>query len=331
MAELRYRLFDQHTEDPEPIFALFQAVRWDAAALRRRWSWEFLDHPEPGGAKIFLAEDSGRPVGMTARLPCTLKIEGQLKRAYFAADSLVLPEYRGRRIIRDLYKLAAAEGDVQLSRATLPAMNAVLEKMGYLGAKPDTFQVCLLRPVSYAIARLFGRRRARPTNAEGVRVPGEFARVSRFGAEFDRADHPLTGGFRDGVVKTGRFLNWRYLDIPHRDYHVFARRLRGDTVSLVVLRFDGVAAQLVDIRWAEQAADEPATAIRFAKAYSRAMGMVTVASWSNGAVLRGALRRRWFFERSESGSLSYHARDARFDRVDWQKVHFVHGDGDVEY
>jgi GNAT superfamily N-acetyltransferase len=310
---------------------LFQAVHWDAAALRRRWSWEFLDHPEPGGAKIFLAEDSGRPVGMTARLPCTLKIEGQVKRAYFAADSLVLPEYRGRRIIRDLYGVAAAEGDVQLSRATLPAMYAVLVKMGYLGVKPDTFQVCLLRPLSYGIGKVFGALRPRPAEAEGPHGLAEFARVSRFDHELDREDHPLSGGFRDGVVKTGRFLNWRYIDIPHRDYHVFARRLRGETVSLVVLRFDGVAAQLVDIRWAEQAGDEPATAIKFAKAYARAMGMVTLASWSNGAVLRGAVRRQRFFERAPSASFSYYSRDAGFRPVAWQRLHFVHGDGDVEY
>lgn len=331
MTKVNYRLFNHNVDDPELIFKLFDTVYGDSTSIRQRWSWEFLHHPEHEDVKIYVAEDNNGLVGMTIRMPCTLMIGGSFKRAYFATNSMVMPEYRGQGIICGLYNLAARHGDIQLSKGTAPAMYSVLQKIGYREIVPNTFQVCILSPMKWAISKMLSRIKYGNHETFGDIQFGDFYRLNRFDVEDQGIAQMLATEVRDGVVKDLSVLNWRYFDIPHRRYHVFVRKYRGETVSMLVVRLEGLSAHLVDFRWAKEANDEPAQSIKFAKLFSRKMGAIKLVFWGTLKSLRNEAGKQFFFERRDTPMFSYYSNDAIFNSLDWASMHFIHGDGDVEY
>ena len=141
----------------------------------------------------------------------------------------------------------------------------------------------------------------------------------------------FSSGFLGGVVRNIRVLNWRYFEIPHRRYHVFARQCGSETVALFVLRLEGTTAYLVDMCWREQTQDEPASMIEFAKNLARKMGAVKMIFWGTLSVLRNELRKQSFIERNDSPRFSFYSADKSFNSIKWSALHFVHGDGDTEY
>lgn len=331
MARIHYRLFDQHIEDPEPIFKMYEIVYGDSAPIRRRWSWEFLNHPESEDVKIYVAENQGALVGMTVRMPCTLLIGGKTKRAFFATNSLVRPEHRGQGIIRGLYDLAARNGDIQLSKGTAPAMYTVLQKIGYREIVPSNYLVCLLAPHKWAMGKIFKTIRFRTRETFSDMRYGEFIRLCRFSEEHEALVLGAITVLSGGVVKDIRTLNWRYLEIPHRSYHVFARKCSNETVSMLVLRLEGLTAYIVDLRWTELAHDEPARSIKFAKTFARKMGAVKLVFWGTLEKIRYAMRKQSFIGRTDSPRFSFYSANEDFHSVKWAGLHFVHGDGDMEY
>ena len=331
MERIHYRRFNQHQEDPERIFSLFEKVYGDSAAIRRRWEWEFLRHPCHEDVRIYSAEYSGTIIGLTVRMPSTLWVDGQIKRAYFATNSMVLPEFRGQGVIRSLYHLASQNGDVQLSKGTAPGMYAVLQKIGYREIVPNTFQTCLLAPLKWVVSKMFRKARFKTNENFCDMQHGEFYPLNGFSGEHEVLTEPANTGFLGGVAKDIRTLNWRYFEIPHRKYHVFVRKCGTEIVSMLVLRLDGLAAYLVDILWAERAQDEPKTSIQFAKSAAVKMGAVKLMCWGTYEGLRSELRKQSFFERSDSPRFSYYSADEYFHGVNWTGFHFVHGDGDMDY
>lgn len=328
MAPVSYRLFNQQVEDPAPLFGLHQRIYGSSDSIRRRWGWEFLRHPESGEVKVLVAEDDGAVVGMTARMPATLILEGRIRRAYFATNSMVLPECRGKGIIRGLYQLAARCDAVQLSKGTAPAMYAVLKQMGYAEIVPSDFQVCILSPLKWGVNKLCGRSLFGARESAGQTRGGEFLPVARF----DHCTDSLTCCARENrVVKEAAWLNWRYFEIPHRTYQVFVRGTQADPLSVLVLRFEGSTAYLVDILWAESAKDEPATALRFAKSYAGRLGAVKLVFWGTLQALREEARTQGFWRSKETPRFSFNPASPELAAVNWGAVNFVHGDGDIEY
>ena len=320
-----FRQFDQYREDPQLIFGLFREVYGSDDSIKRRWSWEFLCCPEQDGTRIFVAEVGGALAGLTVRIPCTLRINGVDRRAWFAADSMTVPKHRGRGLIRSLYQLAARDGGLQLSKGTSSAMYDVLCKMGYREILPNSYQVCLLSPVKWAINRLSGRSQFRLSESALDDQIGAYLRLNRFSGGAGVISAPPSG-----VTKSADFLNWRYFDIPHRRYHVFVRRTEAATVAMLVLRFAGPTAYLVDLRWDERAGDEPATTLHFAKACAGKVGAVKLVLWGTHRTLRDAAGRQGFVSCKSTPRFSYQVAGAP-PAPDWSDLHFVHGDGDIEY
>lgn len=331
MAQIQYRRFDQHSEDPEKVYSLFDTVYKNSTAICKRWTWEFLSHPESENIKIYVAESLGKLHGMTVRMPGTLMMGGKTKRAYFATNSMTSPESRGRGIIRELYGLAAQDGDIQLSKGTAPAMYDVLQKIGYREIIPNTYQVCLLAPHKWALSKMFRKVRFTTREVSSDMQLGEFYRLSCFSGEEEALANAICPGSAGGIVKSLPVLNWRYFEIPHRRYHVFVRKFGNETVSMIVLRLEGLTAYLVDFLWTARAQDEPKTSIRFAKSLALKMGAVKLVFWGSYERLRDEMRKQLFFERNDSPRFSFYSTDVDCQSIVWGGLHFVHGDGDTEY
>lgn len=332
MARINYRLFDQYCENLELLFKLFETIYGDSVSVRQRWPWEFLSHPEKDGVKIFVAEEQKKLCGMTVRMPCSLKVGGHIKRAFFATNSMVHPKYRGQGIMSSLYYIAGQSGDIQLSKGTSPAMFTVLRKIGYQEIFPNNFQTCLLSPFKWVITKMSGKIHFNTGETFSEVQIGDYFRLTRFDGEDNRGlDRLLIDGNYGGVLKHIDLLNWRYCDIPHCRYHIFVRKHNGEVISMFVLRLAGLTAYLVDICWSDRVKDEPAKTIKFAKNLAKNMGAIKLVFWGTLQSLRNEMTKQSFVERVETPEFNFFSKDPIFDRVNWADMHFVHGDSDVEY
>jgi GNAT superfamily N-acetyltransferase len=327
---LKYRRFDLRREDPETIFRLFERVYGNSRAIRDRWEWEFHRHPRAEEIALWVAESTEGPVGMTVRMPVTLAIRGEIRRGCFASNSMVDPAYRGCGIIGELYDRAAETGVIQLSKGTAAGMYQVLKRLGYRDIQPNTFQVCLLAPFRWALGRVTKVRSA-VTEESDESYSGSFRRIDLFTEAFDRFARKAMTGDYGGMVKDADYMNWRYIDTPHRRYRAYVRESEGEIVSSVVLRISGSTATIVDLLWDPRQRDELAAAIKFARKASRRLGAVKLVAWGSAQVLRRELRRQLFFENSETPHFSFRYPGGDGVAIDWSNVHVVHGDGDAEY
>ena len=313
-------------EGPEPIFSLFERVYGDSIAIRNRWHWEWQQHPEASRIKFFVAESGQKLVGMTVRMPIQLDVSGQIVDATFATNSMVDPDHRGQGIIHRLYKKANVKGEIQLSKGTAEVMFRQLLKMGYTRIQPDTYQVCLLFPWLWLKQKAgFTAEIKVCSKTAVVKDYPDYRSIDSFPDEVDS----LTMSGLISPVKTAAWLNWRYVDIPHRQYQFAIREIDGRIVSWCVIRTQGRTAYLVDLRYSDTQQDEPAYSIGYAKRAAKACGTIKMMAWGSAAEFRRCLLRMGFLSRKETPHFSYKAFTVTpaLSR-DWQ---FIQGDGDSDY
>ena len=330
---LSFRYFDFKEEDCGRLFEVFEKV-WNSSALRDRWKWEYIENPRSEAIKILVAEDEGKIAGYTTRLPFELKIRHYILPFYFSVNSMVDPAYGRRGIMKNLYLKAAETMPLLYSKGTTAPMYRVLMKIGYQKVEPNNYMVRINSPARWLFWRLGLFSGLAPIKTQIGSVKNDFKRVERFGPEFDRFWLDVCDQYPGIVVKDCRYMNWRYVDIPHKTYESFYRMVEGDIVSTVVFRTKGNTGTIVDIIWNPAFPEEPGKTIRFITRYAKSCGMVKTVCWATYKGLRRCLKKRMFFERKETPHFSvlskseslgdYHISDA-------SALHFVHGDGDTEY
>jgi hypothetical protein len=325
---MRFRLFDHINEDAERIFSLTEKVRGDSRFFRDRWPWEVLGHPEVDKIQVFVAETGvGELAGMTMRMPCDLRVGGDIRRAFFATNSQVAPLFRGQGIIQQLYGLAAEDGALHLSKGTATAMHRVLMKMGYREIVKNRYQKTLLAPWPWIRARMTGHPARPGLSIAKTEDTTEFKQIHLFGAEHAALEIPSA----ITPLLTMDRLNWRYFQVPHYKYTIYERRLQGRILSWFVLRMRGSEAVLVDLRWVSEAADEPCRTLHFAKGLARQLGAVTMNAWFSHHDLRRSLARQFFLVRPETPHFAYFSKDRSWHDLSWKDAYFVYGDNDTDY
>lgn len=321
------RDFDLRAEGPERLFNLFREVYGDSASIEQRWRWEWLAHPDARKIRFHVAEADGRIVGLTVRMPCRLRNAAGPVEAYFATNSMVHPANRGRGLICRLYERAREGGALQLSKGTAEGMYRQLLRMGYTAVRPDSYQVCLLRPWAWLLQRMgLGREQSQQVAAPDSLPFFGYRLVNRFEGITSLPVGDLW------VEKDAEWLNWRYVDAPHRSYLRAVRSSEGKTVSWCILRFQGRMAYLVDLAWDRSRSDEPAVTVNLAKRLARVRGAVKLVAWGTYNVYRRSLIHRGFMPSSESPHCSIRWCAGRAVATESGKLlHLTHGDGDIDY
>jgi hypothetical protein len=330
---LSLRYFDFHEEDCGRLFDLFERV-WHSKALRERWNWEYLDNPKSDSIKILVAEDEGNIAGYTTRLPFELKVRGKSLPFYFSVNSMVDPNYGRRGIMKSLYLKAAETMPLLYSKGSTTAMYRLLMKIGYETVEPNNYMARINSLPGWILWRL-GHPVGKTGNApEAGSIDEEFNKVVRYGSEFDIFWNDICSRYPGIVVKNAKYMNWRYVDIPHKSYESFYRISGGKIVSTVVFYVGGKTGTIVDIMWDSTHAEEPGRTIRFIRRYARACGLVKTVCWATFDDLRRCLKKHLFFERKETphfSALSKTESIGGYPVSDASAFHFVHGDGDTEY
>ncbi|MBT0662725.1 GNAT family N-acetyltransferase [Geobacter pelophilus] len=326
--EVKYFSYPASDELLDKYCALFKTVYGDSESFQKRIQWELLQYPSKLPVTLFCAEVNDTIVGVTIRHPVEILHKGKVLSAFFASNSMVHPEYRGKGLIRELYTMAAAAGGLQLSKGTADEMYKVLKKIGYQDIIPNTYQVCIVDPIKWALKKIGFRNLACNSLGMGaflVKGYSELHTISDDLQDFcDRAQ-------RDGIIKDLQYLMWRYLEIPHRSYRLFLRKSDDKAVSLIVLRVTGSTVYLVDLLWDVKTLDEPEASVMFAKSFARDARASKLIAWATLKQMRDALSRNYFFNRGETPHFSCYSGQLDNEIIDWSSLHFVHGDGDIEY
>lgn len=325
------RVFDFNTENVEHLYDLFEAT-YGVKVNKALWEWKYLLNPRNEEIKIFVAEDNGRVVAATTRLPAELKIGENIYRVYFSVDSVVHPEYRRRGIMMNLYKTAAETMPIMLSKGTNPEMYLLLKKMGYKDIIPNTYMVKYLSLPKLVMKKLRIYKPKILLSYASVDLDAGFSHVEKFGCEFDNFFRRVSRHYDGILLKDSAYMNWRYKKIPHRSYQTFYRTVDDRIISTVILMVDKTSGSIVDIIWDKKEKDEPSKTIKFAINFFKKMGLLKISFWGTLSSLRACCEGNGFSDEKRTPHFSVYTAPTLIDQLaDGREIHFISGDGDSEY
>jgi len=244
------------SDDAQDCLQLVRAASGETgAADSSHHEWQCQRSPV-GAAIGSLARESetGRLIGQVMTVPVRVRLSGRVRFASLCLDPAVDPAYEGSSVLTgllgDVFALSVQERAVLTYGLPSQASHwPLMEKAGFqnIGAIP-----LLLRPLNperLATKTAHGHppakaasiaRRVWRTAAPAVRpeaLPGlEIAEVDYFDGSYavfwEKAQHR----FPVMVVRDPTYLNWRFMDVPNREYTAFAARSEGEIRGFIVLR-----------------------------------------------------------------------------------------------
>lgn len=320
--------------EADRLIALKEAV-YGKKVDRAAFDWQYLGHPRSADLRVFVVEDAGQLIASTTRFPAAFRLAGQDCPAYFNIDSMVHPDHRRKGCMRDLYKIARAViqgAPLYFSKGSSASIYPLLVSIGHRALWPNTTLVSHPSKARWLMSRL---HLVSPGERKAARVLpgfGDFQPIDRFGADFDACFDRISRRLPAVFVRDAAFMNWRYVDVPHRRYLRYARVVGGAMTGVVVISIDAGAAIIADILWDPEQQGEPERTVRFAQALCDEHGAVRVACFATHPHLREALVRTGFVDRGETPRFSAFvpaSREAAFAEATSMRV--VDGDGDTEF
>jgi GNAT superfamily N-acetyltransferase len=243
-------------DDTQDCLRLLRKIRGDserAAAAYQDWQ---CGRSPAGAGIVILARgvETGRLIGQAVTVPVNVRLSGKVRTAGFSLSPLADPGYQDHDIfsglLRDACALSAEEGIAfsyglpdQLSYSTF-VNKAAFRDIGSVPLlirplNPERLALKTTRSVvlgkTASIARKIWRTPPLAPPQEGP--PGlEIAEVGSFDDSFaifwDRVQHR----FPVMVVREPAYLNWRFVNVPTREYTTFVARSGGQIRGFTVLR-----------------------------------------------------------------------------------------------
>ncbi len=240
--------------DPE-LFALYAEVFGDGnlERSRRRYDWQYFENPNTpeDGPVIWMAREGDTLLGQMATMPFPMWWGDREFRASAGNDYFVRKSAQGRGIGIALSNRWADEVDVALALGLTPSSYPLFRKL-FTDVGPVPSFVKILDPVAVARKKwgraagtlagpflgiglaLFSRGPATPLEAD-VRL------VESFSDEYDDLWLRTRSSFGASVRRDARYLRWKYLACPFRDYRVLEARQAGRLSGYAVIREEGEA------------------------------------------------------------------------------------------
>lgn len=328
------RAFDLRSEDAGRLIQLKEEVYGNPVA-RDVFAWEYFGHPRASQIRVFVCEGEDGLHAATTRLPATLLFGGASYAMYFNIESMVHPAHRRKGRMRDLYRFARTRlpgPPLMMSKGSADQIYPMLLSIGQRPMVPNTFLVNRPSMTRRVMSRL---HLGHPTSAPRAEPPPGFedaVPVTRFGASFDaffaRVARQYTGIF----ARDAAFMNWRYVDIPHRRYAAFMRLAGGEITGVAVLALRDGHGHIVDLVWDPVRRDEPERTIRLAQRWLRDSGAANVLCFATYPPLRASLGACGFVDTALTPRFSAFV-PPRLDAVfaGSPALHVVDGDGDTEF
>ncbi len=266
----RWSIRPYKTGDEERIRGLFELVVGKELS-EARWNWLFRDNPA-GLLLIGLAEgEDGELAGQCALWPARMKIRQATCLGAQPVLAVVHPDYRRQGVYTQLcahmYRIASGMGIPiiygfpnknshqlvvqKLNRVDLwdhPPIYARILDIEAVLTKWIRYRAVLLLavPLGNAALSLLSPRRTRAFPPEC-----ELAIIDRFDDRFDDLWEIASLPFQIAVVRDKRYLNWRYIENPTKQYTVLALERGAKIAGYIVLkcetRFDLKMGYIADL------------------------------------------------------------------------------------
>jgi GNAT superfamily N-acetyltransferase len=320
-----------------------------AAGSRRRWTWQYRENPETRDSgdepEIWVAREGDRILGQYASMPVVLWWQGRDVRASWGMDVFVRPEARGKGVGARLFLAWADHVDVALGLGLTPSSYALFHKLGFADVGPVPFfrtwldpKAVMSRRLGTALGRIAGAviglalrlRQRRPRVGNVVVTP-----IKAFGPEYDdlwsrtRASHAMC------VRRNSAYLNWKYVQCPHREYDLWEARQEGRLVGFAVSRHEDYRGLrlgwIVDV-YADAADGEARGALLATILESfRTQGVARAQAFAMSQALARDLRGVGFVRGRSPMQFCVHARaDSAEALRDLGRWHVVFGDSDMD-
>ena len=289
-------MVSSHTEDEKKASSDLIAECFDnamGAAYEERYEWQFLRNPA-GIGRILMAYDGEKPVGQIASIPCRYMFEEKQIPTAIAGEWLcVSPKYRGKGIMAELIKRSTSTDEnpypFVLDLPNKASMNGFL-KASYF----QTPMTLLVRPLKlskcfvykkvprFILSPFDGIWKVRgKINIENL-VLEEYS-LPTYDERFDELFKVANNKMMIRQVRNSDFLNWRYRNVPGRDYRTIVSEGRDGTLNgYVILRLTvayGMRVGFIMDFVTKGKSDSGRKLIRYVLEYF----------WDNGAAIAGAL------------------------------------------
>jgi GNAT superfamily N-acetyltransferase len=262
----------RYEEGEEAALLKLLALEYSGSDLAelRFFRWQCEQNPA-SRALIWAAKDreSGEVVGQLWLLPVRVQVLDQIRMGSLVVNGLVHPNYRKQGIISSLgisvYADCPRRG-IDLTYS-MPSPASYRADTAVFGNKEIGRIPLLIRPLDWGAlaAHRFGQTWLEHLARAGQRVLTEISeksglardhtghslridKVARFDSAFDAFWARVGQKYPVAVVRDAAWLNWRYKDVPTRDYRALAAYDGQSLVGYVVTRsstFQGVRTGLI--------------------------------------------------------------------------------------
>ena len=253
----RWKVRDGSEKDLKGILSLRKIVFGEMEKdklFEKFWRWEFDEGPD-GKALIYIVEDKNKIIGHFADIPRRFSIQGDVVLGTLSLDLMVHPDYWRRGIFAAMgeYGVQRVKQENGLFMTAFPIRIETilgLKKIGWeevaklpVLVYPIRFRGILNRylhfmPLSLlvgGVARffyslLYGLKRERGTERF------EIEKVGRLDDQFDGFCQKTSSLCPAIGIRNRKYLTWRYLRHPTRNYTIYRAKKNGEMRGYIVLR-----------------------------------------------------------------------------------------------
>lgn len=238
--------------DPE-LFALYAEVFGDGnlERSRKRYRWQYFENPNTpkDGPVIWMAREGDSLLGQMATMPFSMWWGDREVTASAGNDYFVKKSAQGRGIGIALSNRWADEVDVALALGLTPSSYPLFRKIFTdVGPVPSFLKIL----DSTAVARrkwgplagslagpVLGLGLTLLSRSPGLAVDVDVRPVGDFSDEYDDLWLRARASYASCVRRDARYLRWKYLACPFRDYRVLEARRAGALSGYAVIRDEG--------------------------------------------------------------------------------------------
>ena len=242
--------------DENEILTAFRAV-FNTPRSKKHWQWKFDQNPF-GGPYLSTGWDNATLVSHYAAYPVPIWFGDQEKLTYQVGDTFTLPSYRGiGRGKSSLLARAARHFHRQFCENKVPFF------YGFNTGKIQQFGRLFLH--YYPIAAVYEwvlsgdplSRLAQHPSLKPRMLDYEVERVDEVQDWADTVFDAARDDYGILVARTGKYLQWRYINHPDYDYHFFVVRRRGRPIGWWLARVEDNTLLLGDALFCKKAKEAP--------------------------------------------------------------------------
>lgn len=214
------------------------------------WDWHYLENPyaSPENIPVWIVKDGERIVGQAGAIPVELKVGGEIRRAVWMLEFVLLPEYRGKKLGKKLLLLAGETYPTQLALGYNELAGNVIRSLDWVTMGTIHRYQRLLYP-GHSLAEIagslplrelvnFSYAPLRPRRSRTL-ASGRFAvkEIENFNESFDHLWTRASEQWPCAVIRSAKLLEWQFKKQPGKKFEVLGVHDGARLLGYVVLFF----------------------------------------------------------------------------------------------